>query len=310
MVHPPSKFYGKIVPKLPSFANFTAGQSLHGIQGVENILRVPIIPAMQQFLRNFGSNIAEFEEDILYPTGDSTLAPGAQGNTFLGLSDSSPTGPAQYLFFNHGWNTPSETSQELVSFTYEIKRALISRMNIPDIGESATITGLESFLGFRDGISVSWMKGLLKNASTVTRFFPGSVNLSAIGTTSQEELASTIGWSAPAQRIARSDVWYRGRSLWTYSVRGKVNTESSGTLYKIAASASPNAEFRANVFPATFANAAYSASRTGPYFVDPATATSIPLTLVEIVSQIDPIRNMLTFIDEQLYDNLGGRARS
>jgi hypothetical protein len=310
MVQPPSNFYGKIIPKLPSFSGFTAAQSLHGIQGVQSILRVPIIPAMQQFLRNFGTNTAAFDNEILYPTASPTLAAGAQGVSFLGLNDSSATGHIQYLFFNGGWNIPTETEQELISYTYELKRALIGRMGIPDLGDTATITGIESFLGFRDGTSNAWMKRLLKSGSTVNRFFPGSVNLSQIGTVTQEEILTTVKWTTPTQRTAVADKWYRGRSNWTYSMNGKVRTEQSGTLYKIAASASPNVEYNGNLFPAAFTAPQYSALRAGPYYVDAAPAISRPLTLVEITGQVDPIRNMLTFMDEQLYDNLGGRART
>jgi hypothetical protein len=309
-VQPPSKYYGKIIPQLPSFAGFTPAQSLVGLNTVAGFLRAPCVPAMQQFLRNFGSDAADFQNGILYPTGNSALAPGATGNTFLGLSDSSATGTAQYLFFNHGWNLPTETSEELVSYTYALKRALISRMNIPDIGGTATITGLETYLGFRDDVSKSWMKNLLRSASTVTRFFPDSVNLSSIGTRTQEELVTPVTWTTPVQRIAHTNTWYRGRSLWTYSMNGKVNTDQSGFLYKAAASASPNASFSNLTLPTGFTLATYDPARTGPYFVNSANSTSVPLTLAEIIGQPDPIRNMLTFIDEQLYDNLGGRSRS
>nr|QDW65151.1 coat protein [Hypomyces chrysospermus partitivirus 1] len=310
MIQPPSKLYGKIVPKLPTLTNFTAAQSLAGIQNVPSILRIPIVPAMQQLLHNFGSCSADWHNDILYPTGDPVLSSGAQGNTFLGLDDSTIVGPIQNLFFNSGWNLPTETSEELVSISYGLKRSLIARMNIPNIGNTATITGLESFLGFRDGTSVSWMKNLLKSSSTVSRFFPGSTNLSTIGTTTQEEFATIVDWTTPTQRVAHANIWYRGRSQWTYSMNGKVNTEQSGMMYKIAAAASPNPDFSSLLFPANTGAAQRSADRTGPYFANAAQSVSVPLTLVEISGQIDPIRNMLTLMDEQLYDNLGGRARS
>lgn len=312
-IQPPSKYYGKIIPKLPNFAGFTAAQSLHGIQAVTGIIRVPLIPALQQFLHNFGTADANFDNGILYPTGNPTLAPGAQGNTFLGLTASAVNSPAQIIFFNSGWNLPTESQEELQSYTYALKRALISRFNVPDIGDTATITGLESFLGFRDGLSKAWMKNLLRSSSTVCRFFPGSSNLSSIGTTVQEEIPTIFTWTAPAQRQAIADKWYRGRNLWTYSFNGKVNTEQSGFLYKVAASASPNTTWSPTIFPAganVFAPAVYSPERTGPYFANPAGSVSIPLSLVESLGQPDPIRNMLTFMDEQLYDNLGGRSRS
>jgi len=309
-VQPPSKYYGKIIPKLPAFTAFTAAQSLTGLNTVAGFIRTPCIPAMQQFLRNFGADVADFAEGILYPTGNATLAPGAQGNVYLGLSDSGTNGLAQYLFFNHGWNLPTETEQEMLNYPYAQKRALINRFNVPDIGNTATFTGLESYLGFRDGVSKSWMKNLLRSASTVTRFFPGSVNLSAIGTTTQEELVTPVTWTTTTTRVTRKDTWYRGRSLWTYSFNGKVNTEQSGFLYKAVASAAPNSEFSNRIIPGAFAELTKSADLSGPYFVNPTGSTSIPLTLVEVVGQPDPIRNMLTFMDEQLYDNLGGRARS
>jgi hypothetical protein len=308
-VQPPSKYYGKIVPSLPSFTGFTANQSLTGLDNVTSFLRTPCIPAMQQFLRNFGSNTSGFDNGLLYPTGDPTLAAGAQGNVFLGLSSSAANGNAQYLFFNHGWNLPTEASEELLNFPYAQKRALVSRFNIPDIGNTASITGLETYLGFRDDISKSWMKSLLRSASTVTRFFPDSVNLSVIGTTTQEEMVCPVTWTRSAQQVATADRWYHGRNTWTYSIDGTVNTEQSGFLYKAAAASSPHAIFTASIHPAGFNAGPRSPSIDGPYFVNPAQSVSKPLTLVEIVGQPDPLRNMLTFMDEQLYDNLGGRAR-
>nr|QLC36771.1 capsid protein [Sarcosphaera coronaria partitivirus] len=316
MVHPPSKYYGKVIPKLPALTGFTAAESLVGIHGIAGITRIPIIPAMQQFVHYFGTDIANFTDGILYPLADPTLTAGAAGpppvlpNVFLGLSNSTANGHIQRLFFNSGWNLPTEVEETSLNYPHALKRALIHRMNVPTIGNTATISGLESFLGFRDGQSNAWMKNLLRSSSTVCRFFPDSTNLSAIPLITQEEIITTTTWSAPAQRAGVDDKWYRGRSNWTYSMNGKVNTESSGSLYKVAASASPNASFTTSIFPVNFNAANHSAELTGPYFANPAGAVSIPLTLAEIVAQPDPVRNMLTFIDEQLYDNLGGRSRS
>ncbi|UWK02072.1 capsid protein [Fusarium poae partitivirus 3] len=309
-VQPPSNIYGKIVPQLPKFDNFTAAQSLTGLNAVNGFVRTPCVPALQQFLRNFGSEIADFQDGILYPTGNSRLAPGAAGNIFLGLSDSAAAGNAQLLFFNNGWNIPSETAEELQSYTYALKRAMISRMNIPDIGNTSTITGLESYLGFRDDISKSWMKNLLRSASTVIRFFPDSVNLSSIGTHTQEELVTPVVWTIPPQRAARDHSSYPGRSQWTYSINGKVNTEQSGFLYKAAASARMGSYFTSQPNEFRIGNVTYSRPCHINYFFNPSYSLIVPLTLVEIEAQPDPLRNMLTFIDEQLYDNLGGRSRS
>lgn len=314
MVSPPSKFYGKIIPALPSFTGLSDNHSLRNFSSVHGVQRVPCVPAMQQFVHNFGNNIADFDADILYPLANPALSPGAAGppaiqvNAFLGLTDSSPNGEIQTLFFNSGWIQPTEASSELTNYTYELKRSLTARQQIPDIGNTATITGLESYLGFRDGQSKAWMKFLLRSSSTACRFFPGSSNLSAIGTTTQEELITQIDWNTPTPRTARNNHWYQSRDLFTYSFKGKVNTEQSGFLYKIASSASPNAQFNTSVLPSSN-QASASAERTGPYFVNPTGSTSVPLTLVETNAQPDPIRNLLAFIDEQLYDHLGGRSR-
>jgi hypothetical protein len=316
LVQPPSKYYGKIIPKLPTFAGFTAGHSLANIHAVTSIARVPVIPAMQQFLHNFGSGAADIHDGTLYPLANPQLTPGAAGppvvppNTFLGLTDSRRNSHIQTLFFSSGWNRPTETSEPLLNYPYAQKRALIARMRVPTIGETATITGLESFLGFRDGQSKAWMKKLLSSGSTACRFFPGSSNLSAIATTVQEEIPTIINWTTAVARTSRDHEWFRGRNLWTYSFNGKVNTEQSGYLYKVAASASPNANFSANILPiADVPAVTHSAERDGPYFDNPAGAVSVPLTLIESHAQPDPIRNMLTLMDENLYDNLGGRAR-
>jgi len=314
-VQPPSQFYGKIIPKLPSFDRFTANRSLHGIDNVAGILRVPIIPAMQQFLHNFGTHVADFVEGELLPIGDATLTPGAAGppavpaNRFVGLEDSAANGHAQYLFLNPAWNTPLEPDEPMANYPFDLKRALIHRYNVPNIGDTATITGIESFLGFRDGRSNAWMRHLLRSASTVARFFPGSVNLSAIGTVTQEEIIAPVTYNAPAQRNGQDHDWYRGRNLWTYSINGKVNTEQSGYLNKVAASAAPHFVNGANLLPAGMIGMASPAAE-GPYFVNAAVTTSIPITLLEIVGQPDPTRNALALMDEKLYDNLAGRARN
>lgn len=315
-VSPPSKYYGKIIPKLPSFTGFTADSALANIHGVTSIMRMPIIPAMQKFLYNFGHSVADFTDDILYPLANPILTPGAAGppvvppNTFLGHTSSAAASSLQTLFMSSGWNLPTETSVENANYPYAQKRALINRFQVPDVADNTNITGLESFLGFRDGQSVAWMKKLLSSSSTVCRFIPGSTNLSAIGTNTQEELNSTVHWTTAVARTRKADTWFRGRFNWTYSINGKVNTETSGFLYKAAASSSVNCDFSGNIIPGAIPALTHSAERTGPYFANPAQTVSVPLTLVEIVGQPDPIRNMLSHIDEHLYDNLGGRARS
>jgi hypothetical protein len=279
-------------------------------------MRTPLIPAMQQFLRNFGNNTARWINGVLHPVGDATLTPGAAGppavpaNRFVGLEDSTAAAGIDFqcLAFSPAWNKPAEGEEELLNFPYALKRSLVNRYNVPNIGNTATITGIESYLGFRDGQSNNWMRHLLRSSSTVCRFFPGSTNLSAIGVTSFEETVTPVIFNVPTQRVARNDIWFRGRSLWTYSMNGKVNAEQSGYLYKVAASASPNFHYGNHLVPGNLAQPA-QAAQDGPYFVNPAGAVSIPLTLVEIIGQPDPLRNALALMDEKLYDNLGGRAR-
>lgn len=317
-VDPPSKYYGKIIPRLPSFLNFTPQQSLVGIEKVTSISRVPIIPALQEFCYNFGAQLAQFNnlDGLLYPTGSVELTPGAAGpptvpaNRFVGLFDSAINGSGQVLFHSNGWFRPAETPEGMINFPHAQKRALIARMDIPRIGDTASITGIESFLGFRDDQSNAWMRQLLRCGSTVCRFFPDSSNLSAIGTTTQEEMISIVYWSSN-QVTSVTNKWYDNNPpLRTYSISGHVNTERSGLLYKAAASASPNSSLDPTLFPIIFPPQLRTADRSGPYFVNKVGTTSIPLSLVEIVSQPDPIRNMLSFMDEHLYDNLGGRSRS
>jgi hypothetical protein len=315
-VHPPSRYYGKIIPKLPSFTHLTAAHSLQNLSAEVGTMRVPAIPAMQQFLRNFGDNTAQWIDGVLHPVGETTLTPGAAGppavpaNRFVGLEDSTAAAGVdfQLLAFSPAWNQPVEGEEELLNFPYALKRSLVNRFNVPNIGNTATITGIESYLGFRDGQSNSWMRHLLRSSATVSRFFPGSTNLSAIGVTTSEELVTRVLFNTATPRVAEENRWYRGRSIWTYSMNGKVNAESSGYLYKVAASASPNFYYGNNLVPGNLAQAA-NPSLTGPYFANPAGAVSVPLTLVEIIGQPDPLRNALSLMDEKLYDNLGGRSR-
>jgi len=205
---------------------------------------------------------------------------------------------------------PAETSDMPLNASVALKRALVARMQVPEVGATATITGIESFLGFRDGQSKAWMRRLLNTASTVSRFFPGSTNLSTIGTSTQEEIISPMHWNVADARTATDHKWYRGRNSWTYSFKGVVNTESSGTLYKVAASASPHSIYDANIFPAVIPALAKSAGQDGPYFDNPVGSVSVPLSLVEAQDQPDPIRNARTLLEDTLYDNLAGRSRS
>nr|AOX47604.1 coat protein [Ceratobasidium partitivirus CP-e] len=308
-VTPPSKYHGKIIPALPSFTGFTASGGIAGLSTVTGFMRTPPVPAIQKFVHNFGSTVADFTNGILYPIQDPVLSSGATGNQFLGLTNSSATGLAQHLFLCNGWNLPTEDEEGIMQFPYSQKRYLTARMNVPDVPDDKTITGLESFLGFDGDHSKAWMRRILRLASSVCRFFPDSSNLSQVGTTTFEEVVSPVHWSARANRTAKTNAWYRGRNMWQYTIKGKVNAETSGSMYKYAAAAAPHSTFANSIIPATFNTVASSANATGPYFVNPTGEQSVPLNLVEIVDQPDPARNMRAFIDANLYDNLGGRGK-
>lgn len=318
MITPPSKYHSKIIPKLPNLANLSTGAHtcLSHLNGVNGVMRIPIIPAMQKFLRNIGDTTADFTDDYLYPIANPVLTPGAAGppivppNTFCNISDSSvATGHAfNALAFSSAWNTPTESDYTHMNVDLDLKRVILARLRIPDVPAGTAIPGLELFLGFSDGRSNAWMKHLLSCAQAVSNFFPNSGTLEQIDVNAVEEMATHITWNTAVARTREADKWYRGRQNWRLELHGKVNSEQSGTMYKIAASAAPYSSYTAHVLPDYHATLG-SPLAEGPYFVNPAGETTVPLTLVEALAQHDPINNMRSYIEQHMYDNLGGRAR-
>jgi hypothetical protein len=302
-ITPPSKYYGKIVPRLPDLSPLSTGTTtgLHNLHAVHGISRVPIIPAMQLFFRNFGdSTIATFLEDVLHPLPSATLSATAH---FCGIADSrAANNPFQVLAFNAGWNSPSEREFNFANYDLDHKRTIIRRIKVPDVPDNVAISDLEKFLGFTDGASDEWMKTLLSDASSLSKFFPGSSTLEKVDVNTLEEFASTVTWSVNPARTMAANTWFHGRRNWRHALDGKVNTEQSGMLYKAVISASPHAVWTASTLPTNHATAG-SALAEGPYFVD-----APPLTLVENSSQPDPVANLKTYIEQHMYDNLGGRA--
>jgi hypothetical protein len=320
MITPPSKYHAKIVPKLPDISALGTGTMtcLQHLNNVHGIARIPIIPAIQKFLRNIGSTTADFTNDVLYPLANPALTPGAAGppivapNVFCNISDSTAaTGAAfQTLAFSSGWNPPTESNYTHMNVDLDLKRTIINRLRIPDVPNGTAFHGLELFLGFADGRSNAWMKHLLSCASAVCAFFPNSGTLEQIDTNTVEEMPTAITWTAAVARVSRNNAWYRGRQNWRLALTGKVNSEQSGSLYKVAASAAPRSQYTGSIIPDGLHTIVASDQAEGPYFVNPAGEHTVPLTLVESQAQRDPVETMRTYIEQHMYDKLGGRARS
>ena len=124
------------------------------------------------------------------------------------------------------------------------------------------------------------MKHLLATASAVCRFFPDSATLEQVDVNTLEEFLTQVTFNRALPRVAVADTWYHERSQWTYSFKGKVNSETSGSMYKAAASAAPLALYTANVIPFP-PDTIQSPLSEGPYFVNPVGEISAPLDLVE-----------------------------
>jgi hypothetical protein len=296
---PTSGFYGMICPTIPAYDDLKTGKSLFGLATVKSVLRCPLIPHLQEFLHNYGSNEATYINDTLYPVADNTLD---DDTPYLGIISSEETSQDfQQLAFHPSSTTPAESEFASQAFPDIAKRAYTADLNIPRIGNTARITDLEKFLGFAEGAQDQWLEPLLTMASTVTRFFPGSVTLNDIQTSTQEEMFTAVTWTSAVSRSPVTDQWTHPRESWTYSLNGLARNERSDYLFKVASSASPNANFTRTVYPTICPALTYSPRYEGPYFVDTDRGLSRPLALVQVSNDYDPLTNASSFMESQLY---------
>lgn len=300
-------YFGWIVPKLPDFSQLNASNALRNINAVPGSNRVPLIPALQKFLHNFGHSGTHFDENILFPLGQQNLDATHQ---FCGINESTATSAAfQTLAFNQAWLVPTETGEDIGVFDYDVKHARIRRWNVPDVPDNSDLRSLPSFLGFTDDASFDWMKHLLSTAEVLNRFFPGSGNLSQVSPLTTIGMATSMIYSTPLAREPANNGWYHERQNFKFSFNGFTNTEAGLLDTKMALTVSANSTFDNSVIPAIGNHS--TPERSGPFFSDDVDrdnngeTKAVPVT--EGFNQIDPTRRFLE-LASSLYDNRAGRS--
>lgn len=303
--------YGVVLPRLPPYASLAGDatkKALSNMSSVRGIGRLPIMPAIHQFLHNFGNGTASFDDDddVLYPIKKKTLS---GTNSFLGLvSSAADSASFQSLAFSSGWNTPIESNVDTHMMNAVQKRNLVAKWRIPSFSDSKDITDAEVFLGLDDDMHHAWISNLLIISGEVNRFFPGKVTLANIPLDTRGEAVSSISVTSVKTAKAEKDTWYRNRDQWKLSLKGKYVREDSQPQYQAALATCVRPTYEDKVAPAIigdtlkdkdFANDAQFADYFRP-------GTSLPHE-VSCDDQPDPISQALAYIQLKMYDNLGGK---
>nr|BBU59834.1 capsid protein [Rosellinia necatrix partitivirus 12] len=264
--------YSYVVPSLPDFSHVSraAGNTtavgytnLHAVAGIQ---RVPPVSAYMEFLRLFGLNTSVYSATHGWvPQAGATLA---ANRTFMGLADSTAANgnSFQTLAFSDGWNSPTEGQMNYGVMQASQKRNTIRRWSVP-ARNNLNIDSIETFIGVEDGTSTQWIHQLINQASILTRFFPGSTNLSAISPICNLGSLTPIKVSVGTARVPRDDGWYRGRQGWKFEYRVYDDTEQGRILSRIGIATGTNAHFTASVTPV----GTRTTGRQGPFFFDDAT---------------------------------------
>lgn len=299
-------YFGWIVPKLPDFSQLNPSNALRNLHAVPGSSRVPLIPALQKFLYNFGNNDTHFADNVLFPTDQENLD---NAHQFCGIHASTSTSASfQTLAFNQAWLIPTETGESIGVFDYDVKHARIRRWNVPDVPDNADLRTLPAFLGFTDDASFDWMKHLLSTAEVINRFFPGSGNLSQVSPLTTIGMATLTAYRVSTPVTASDNRWYHQRNNFMFSFKGYSNTEAGLLDTKMALTVSSNSTFANSIIPA-LANQS-DPGRSGPYFLDDANrATNFETQAVPVTegyNQMDPTRRF-SELAASLYDNRAGR---
>jgi len=299
----PDKMFSYVIPAFARFASFTAKKSLTGLSTVTGAGRIPLIPALQEYLRRFGNDDTEYDKThlVFYPA-DTPLS---NTNTFVGLEASDATdNDFQTLAFNQAWMTPSETSEPIGNYTIGQKQASVARWRVPKVDDKEDFTQMETFL-FGDGEHIHWIKELIKISAHVNRFFPGSTNMSAIpSTTTMENFTPLTFQKAGTARAAAKDTWFYGRTNWTITSKANYYGDQSTPMVVAALSTATNSSFDASVIPAAL-DVPFRPSRSGPYFTDVTGQRTVPVPQSEGVKQQDPMSRASEIINSTMYDNEG-----
>jgi hypothetical protein len=302
--------YGQIIPAFPNYAglNDDTHHGISALSAVQGIGRLPIVPAMHTFLRNYSTGTAQPTDGIFYPVASPTLGAGPPENHFLGLTSSADTSASfNALVFSAGWKRPTETGEDTYMMVDAQKRKIIHRWAIPEV--STDFNDLEEYLSLQDGKSISWMTNLLRLAVAVTKFFPSSVSLANIPPVTRLETVSkiTAGLKSGATRMtAKADTWYYRREGWNLSLQGYLLRPDAQAAYQMSLVTATRLLYSTSLLPSTPSIiTSLTGSISGPYFTD---ATS-PHIEMECTHQPDPAEQSAVIIEAKLYDNLGGRAK-
>lgn len=303
--------YGRILPALPDYSNLKADHGLQGIEAVQGSARLPIIPALTQFLYNYAQKLTHFDDDdgFLYPTKAKKLAD-ADGKRFVGLiSSAADAKDFQALTYSSSWFLPNEQETDTFMMNTAQKQGIVRRWGIRPFGDGSTIQELDKFLGLNDDMEPSWLKNLLVCAEEANKFFPGSVNLSTIPLHTRVENVSLITISSKSGKDAvlkGADTWYTTRKNWRIKLSGTTIREDAQIAYQMASSIMIRTTYKASVIPATIANA--FAERTfhaeEDNFFHPDTAPREEMYCEEMT---DPFELALQLIEGKMYDKFGGR---
>jgi hypothetical protein len=299
--------YGQIVPAFPNFGGLSGDENntaLAGLGTTTGIGRIPIMPAILTFLRNFGNSTATYDDadGFLYPTASKTLG---AANTFLGIARSRATDvDFQTLAFSSGWKAPTEAQVDTYVKVEAQKRTLTRRWNIPEMTDTSDFSTLEGFLGLEDNKSVTWIGQLLKLSAAVNMFFPESTNLSKIPTTTRSESHTLFELNRPSgDRAGAADHWYHGRSNWKVKFEGRILRDDAPIAYQSAMSSGVRVSYHNSIIPALFA-VPFRDVTTGPYF----DAATHPAVEVDGEAQPDPVEQFPVILETRMYDNKGGKS--
>jgi len=298
----PDKMYSTISPALPDTSLFTSKKALADLQLVKGIGRTPIVPAIQEFLRRYGTN------QTYYDSGTATYQPvetpfDLTTKHFLGIGTSTSASlDFQTLALSSGWNKPAETEEPIGFFSTGQRQTRVLRWAIPTVSDTADFKdSLESYL-FGDQMHLKWMTNLLRLAQAVNKFFPGSTNLGAIPGVTRMETFSNIEFNRPTNRVLEADKWYSERNKWSLTIKAKTFGDESTPFIMAAAATSTNSQYNKNLIPVSLASP-FSPIRKGPYFGAPTIPNGAePLVQCEGIDRQDPTDSLHELING-MYDN-------
>nr|UYL94492.1 MAG: capsid protein [Leptosphaeria biglobosa partitivirus 2] len=298
----PDKMYSTVSPAFPDFSLFTSKKALNQLQLVRGIGRTPIVPAIQEFLRRYGTN------EAFYDPATATYQPvetpfDRTTRKFLGIEESTATSyDFQSLVNSSGWIKPAETEEPIGFFSTGQRQTRVLRWAIPSVPDTSDFQGsMETYL-FGDQTHLKWIKNLLRTAEAVNKFFPGSTNLGAIPAITRMETFTTIVVKTSTTRSLEADQWYTERNKWSITLKAKTFGDESTPFIMAAAATSTNSEYDTTIIPHSL-SAPFTPARKGPYFGAPTIPDGkAPLYQCESIDRQDPADNLHELING-MYDN-------